>query len=298
MSTIRVGLVQPETVHGDGARDGNLRLAREAIRACAAQGAQLACLPETFPGVWRAPITWTPVEALREYAAETGIHVVGSFPEPLDEDGLRCYVTAVLIGPDGREIGRYRRTTPAQTPWVYRGGPFWDFEWVNAADLPVFDTAFGKVGLLICSEVYAPELTRALALKGAELIVMPGGLIGRDRPLYPTWRTLVWARAIENLAYTATSSNVEPSSGAGLAMLCSPEGVVLERHEAGVHVGTVDLDRVRWLRAQEDRRTDGADLWRAKPGVLRDWRRQAVFDANPELTRGTPDDARRLSGVR
>jgi 5-aminopentanamidase len=71
---------------------------------------------------------------------------------------------------------------------------------------PVFETDHGKVGLAMCSEVYMPEVARALALRGAELIFMPAG---RDkRRLWATWRTLIWARAIENLAIVVTTQNL------------------------------------------------------------------------------------------
>ena len=71
---------------------------------------------------------------------------------------------------------------------------------------PVFDTEHGKVGLAMCSEVYMPEVSRALALRGAEIIFMPAG---KDKNrLWATWRTLIWARAIENLAIVVTNPEI------------------------------------------------------------------------------------------
>lgn len=57
-------------------------------------------------------------------ARESAVHLVGGFAEPVDDGGSRCYNTLVLIGPDGMELGRYRRTTPSHTPWIYKGGSF------------------------------------------------------------------------------------------------------------------------------------------------------------------------------
>ncbi len=296
-----MAVVTTRTHFGDDAREVNLASARSYTLRAAEQGAKLVCLPESFPGAWRRPVTWTPVAQLGDIAREAGVYLVGGFTEPVDASGDRCFNSLVLMGPDGSEVGRYRRTTPAHTPWVYAAGPYWDFDWVNDVELPVFDTDLGRIGLIMCSEVYVPELARALAVKGAEIILMPAGLTGPG-PLYDTWRTLAWARAIENLAYTALSSNlVRPDQG-GLAMICSPEQVLVESTAEGVHLAPVDLDRVRWLRSQEDGRllhsdsagpaggetTDAATArpWRTKPGTLRDWRRQAVFNANPELWRG------------
>src|SRR5262249_37584774 len=144
-------------------------------------------------------------------------------------------------------------------------------------------TDLGKLGLLICSEVYGPELARILALKGAEIVFLPAGLMGSTTSLTDTWRTLIWARAIENLMYTAVCSTVVSEGELGLAMICGPEQILLETRDEGVHVADIDLDRIRWLREEQDRLVDEPEPWRTKPGVLRDWRRQEVFDANPVL---------------
>lgn len=278
-----IAVVQPETHQGPGAREANLEQAWQLATEAARRGAHLVAFPESFPGAWRAPITWTPVNELGEIARETGVYIVGGFAEPVDSEGFRCYNALLLIGPDGNEIGRYRRTTPAHAPWVYKGGDYWDFDWVKSDDLPVFETDIGTIGLLVCSEVYSPELSRILALKGAELILMPAGLIGPENPLFESWQTLLWARSIENLAYTAMSSNMTGGEG-GLAMICGPEEVLLKATGPGVHLAAIDLDRARWLRETSDTAVGPAVPWRTKPGLLRDWRRVEVFRSNPILT--------------
>jgi predicted amidohydrolase len=284
--TFRIAVAQPRTAFGDGARERNLATARAHLRRAAGQGADLVCFPESFPGEWRQPVRWTPLEAMQELTAETGVHVVCGYAEPLDEAGRRCFNTLSLLGPDGVELGRYRRTTPEHAPWIYRGGAHWDFEWVPAEDLPVFDVAGTRVGLLMCSEVYVPELARVLALRGAEIIALPAGLAGPHSALFETWRTVIWSRAIENLACTAVSSNLTAGREHGLAMICSPEEVLLEAHDEGVFVAAVDLDRLRWLREETDSLEGAAAGWRTKPGLLRDWRRRAVLEALANRTGG------------
>jgi predicted amidohydrolase len=281
--TLTVALAQPVTAHGEHSQRENLKTAARYAEEAAANGAQILCFPESFPGAWRMPVTWTPVAELCALAEKNNLHVIGSFAEPLDEDGRRCYQSVSLIGPTGKELGRYRRTIPALNPWIYRGGPLWDFDWVQGVQLPVIATDVGNVGLLVCSEVYAPELSRILALKGADIVFMPNGFVPARRGLFDTWRTLMWARAIENLFYTVTSSNLPGPSEEGLAMVCSPEDIVLETHGEGLHYAVLDLNRLAWLREQTDER-GSEPPWRTKPGALRDWRRQAIFDANPVLT--------------
>ena len=280
---LRIGLVQPRTEVGDGARERNLQLAQRFVGEAAEQRADIVCFPETFPGAWREPVSWTPVGDLAAMAREHRVHVVGGYAEPMEAAGRRCFNTLSLFGPTGEELGRYRRTVPNHAPWIYRGGPYWDFDWVPDDELPVFRTDLGTIGLLICSEVYGPEVCRALALKGAEIVLMPAGLAGPHSNLLETWRTLVWARSIENLMVTAVTSNVVGSRTEGFAMVCTPEAIVLETGAPGLHVVEVDLERIRWLRDQEDRWVDGTKPWRTKPGVLRDWRRPAVTAGDPAL---------------
>lgn len=281
--TVTIAMAQAATSFGPNAREENLASAYRYAERARAQGAVLVCFPESFPGPWRMPISWTPVDELCAIARELELFVIGGFADPIDDHGGRCTNNLVLVGPDGGEIGQYRRTTPAHAPWIYKGGEYWDFDWVPANELPVFETDLGTIGLLICSEVYAPELARILALKGAELVFLPAGLMGSTTSLTATWRTLIWARAIENLMCTAICSNVVAAGEQGLTMICTPEEIILESRVEGVHVASIDLDRVRWLREERDRLVDEPEPWRTKPGTLRDWRRQEVFDANPLL---------------
>jgi len=229
------------------------------------------------------------VHELAAMAKENGVYLVGGFTEPLDAEGRRCYNSFALFAPDGREVGRYRRTTPEHSPWTYIGGRYWDFEWEKYDDLPVFDTDLGRIGMLMCSEVYAPELSRAMALQGADVTLLPAGLPGPHSPKYATWRTLVWARAIENNMFTAVCSNIplgdgpddEGRGGGGLAMVCSPEEILLDSASEGVHVADLDLVRLRELRLAHDgieSPDEDRPPWRAKPGNLRDWRRSAVLE--------------------
>jgi predicted amidohydrolase len=90
--------------------------------------------------------------------------------------------------PDGRPVARYRRSH-RNGPWIYTGGKF---QYVAGSDYPFFETRHSKVGLAMCTDVYMPEVTRALALRGAELIFMPAGL--DKRRLWETWRALSCGR--------------------------------------------------------------------------------------------------------
>ena len=94
-----------------------------------------------------------------------------------------------MLGPDGSLVGSYRKLCLARGE--YRRGI------APGADFPVFETTFGKVGMMICFDVHMPEVARGIAARGAEIIAMPimGG--------HPT---LAQARAIENQVYLVTST--------------------------------------------------------------------------------------------
>ena len=156
------------------------------------------------------------------------------------------------------------------------GGKTWEFQYVAGNDYPVFDTPHGKVGLAMCSEVYMPEVTRALALRGAELIFMPAG-VDKNR-LWPTWRTLIFARAIENLAIVVTTQNLFDATQRGLAMVAAPEEILFESTAPGMSMVDISLDRVRELRCARDEVGSSA-VAGAKQGVLGpQWQRPELYD--------------------
>lgn len=273
MTSIRIAVVQTRTDADDPPK--NVAQALVYIEHAAAQGARIVCLPETYPGPWTPPLNYDAIPELAAKARDLDIFVIAGTIEEVPGHPEQHYNALVLIGPDGSELGRYRRTTP-EGPWIYQGGSFWDFGYEAGSDLPVFDIGETTIGLLICSEVYVPELSRQLALQGAEIIFMPAGLWKMAQ--WDTWRVLTRARAIENLAYTATCQNIlgHESGNAGLAMVCSPEQVLAESSVEGILVADCDLDRIRFLRAEQDRR--GMDK-ACKAGVLWQWYRPELYTA-------------------
>ncbi len=96
---------------------------------------------------------------MEERSEESGIHVVGGL---LEREGDALYNSAVLVGPE--TFGRYRKTH------------LWDREkllYEPGEELPVFDTPLGRIGLLVCYDAWFPEATRALAVKGAQILCIP-----------------------------------------------------------------------------------------------------------------------------
>lgn len=268
MLGLKISVVQPSSFADD--EEKNVDKALGYVDEAASQGGKIICFPEGYPGpFWerfhfhkeRRKYDW--FGPMSEKAKEKGVYVIAGGLEDIDDKTYYDFLK--LIGPDGKLVGRYNRTTP-KGPYLFDEG------YVTGNSLQVFDTKFGKVGMLTCSEVYEPELSRVLALQGAEIIFLPsGGLIGE---LWPTWKALIWARAIENLAFTATCQHMFGMED-GIAMVAGPEGVLGERKEAGVLTVDVDLERVRWLRGQQEKITF-PKLYRVVPGTL-EWRRPNLY---------------------
>jgi predicted amidohydrolase len=256
--TVRVAMVQSLTDVEAGA--GNVERALAYLEKARVLGADMVCFPETYPGPWTPPLAYDPLPALCSGARRYNLYVIAGLIEPVAGHSGRYHVKEVLIDADGKVAGEYRRTTP-RGPWLYQGSWFWDFHYQEADALPVFETPWCKIGIAVCSEVYIPEVSRILALQGAEIIFLPAGVPKPE--LWHTWRTLIFARAIENLCFTAT---------------CSPEQVLVESIREGVFIADCDLARLRLLRRAEDT-WDFPGVKQCKPGIFEHWYR-------PELHAG------------
>jgi len=174
------------------------------------------------------PIPGPTTEVLGERAKRHHAYIAFSMVERRGRD---LFNTGVLLDRQGRIAGRYHKV---QLPFeeVSRGI-------APGSSFPVFATDFGTVGMLICHDASFPEAARELALKGAELILMP---------IWGGRQALVRARAIENGVYLATSgydydSEIVDPQGRVLASVASGKG-------PGVAVADIDLNqrfRQDWL---------------------------------------------------
>jgi predicted amidohydrolase len=139
-----------------------------------------------------------------------------------EREGAAIYNTAVLVDREGRLAGKYRK--------VYLPREEVEGGLTPGSDYPVFRTDFGTVGLMICYDVFYADPARALALKGAELILMP--IWGGDE-------ALAKARAIENKVFLVASGYDHPT------YIMDPDGERLSqaRHRGEAAIATIDLNR-------------------------------------------------------
>jgi predicted amidohydrolase len=167
--------------------------------------------------------------------------VAGVFePAP---DG-RVYNTAVAYDAAGTQVAAYRKIHLFDALGEHESAVV-----APGAQPVVVDLCGVRVGIMTCYDVRFPELARALAVRGAELIVIPAawaaGLFKEEH-----WVTLVRARAIENTVWVATADQVPDHSapptraptGVGRSMMADPMGTV--RADLGPFPGlaVADLD--------------------------------------------------------
>ncbi len=273
-----VAAVQPNTLRGE-AEAGNVPRALEAIEEAAGRGARLILFPEGYPGPYNGPADYSPLDPLSEQAKRFGVYVIASWVEAAPDVGEGVYRLALkLIGPDGGLIGTYHRSQP-NTADVTEGllpGKLI----APGNELPVFETPIGNIGTIICGELWWPEMSRVLALKGADIIVAPiGGVLYEIRE---AWRNIVWARASENLCHVVVTQNLFGMED-GLAVIAAPEGILAESARPGIIYATLDLDRLKWLRETEES-LSLPKPYRTIPGVFKD-RRPELYG---EITKPNP----------
>lgn len=182
----------------------NLRTAAEYVRRLAAKGGQdIVVLPEMFCCPYQTELF--PVyaeeeggpscEAMSLLARECGVYLIaGSMPER--DDGGRIYNTSYVFNREGKQIGKHRKVHLFDIN-VKGGQCFQESATLTAGDsLTVFDTEFGRMGVMICFDIRFPEWTRLMADAGARAVFVPAAFNMTTGPAH--WELSFRARALDN----------------------------------------------------------------------------------------------------
>jgi predicted amidohydrolase len=202
------------------------------IEEAARQRADLVVLPETltYYGTGLSyeevaePIPGPSTEYFGRLAKKHDLYIVAGLYE---RDRHLIYNVAVLLSPDGSFAGKYRKVTLPRGE-IERGAAPGD-------EYPVFETRFGKLGMMVCYDGFFPEVARQLTNRGAEVIAWP---VWGCNPL------LAAARACENHVYIVSSTYEPPERNWMLTAVWSPTGdrLATASEWGTVIVAEVDLD--------------------------------------------------------
>lgn len=192
-------------------------------------------IADTVPG----RITDTISAACKKF----GVHVV----LPMYEKGPQApivYNSSVLIGPVGEIIGSYHKTHAFPIENVNYGG------WTTpGTEAQVYDTALGKIGMIICYDGDFPELSRELTVKGAEIITRPSAFLRS----FEIWDLTSRARAYDNHVYVVAVNAVGTDAGGGFyggqSMIITPiaQKLAQARGTEEIVSATLSPDPIRYI---------------------------------------------------
>ncbi|MFL6607217.1 MAG: nitrilase family protein [Pseudomonas sp.] len=277
ISPVRVAVVQFDPQVGINNRETNLlrslALAQEAVDG----GANLVVLPElsnsgyffssrqdAFEHAESVP-DGRSVQAWIDFARQQQVFLVAGLAE---REGMRLFNTGVLVGPDGF-IGKYRKAH------------LWNLEklWFTPGDVgfPVFETSIGRIGLLICWDIWFPEVPRILSQQGADIICSLNNWVWTPPPLFDdagkcmaSYLTMTAAHV--NNVFIAAASRIGEERGArylGCSLIAGtngwPIGAVASADQQEILFADIDLTSSRsaaiWNNLNDLHRDRRADLY-------------------------------------
>jgi len=229
----------------------NIRLAAAHIQDAAGQGADLVVLPEMFCCPYQTANF--PVYAEKEggehwammaaAARDSQVYLVaGSMPE-VDEAG-RVFNTSYVFDRQGKPIAKHRKMHLFDVD-ITGGQKFKESETLSPGDqVTVFDTEFGKIGLMICYDIRFPELSRLTVDLGAKVIIVPAAFNMTTGPAH--WEILFRTRALDNQVFTVGAAPARQTDASyisyGNSIIVSPWGEVLARLDEKEGLASADLD--------------------------------------------------------
>lgn len=258
-SKFKLALIQ---MKGAATNDENLKNAVQKITEAALQRSDIVVLPEMFSCPYKAsnfPVyaqkdgesNW---KLLSETAAKNKIYLVaGSMPERDSQNGEKIFNTSYVFDREGKQIAKHRKMHlfDCDLPSVN----FHESDTLSAGnEVTVFDTEFGKIGLMICFDIRFPELARLMTDRGAQMIIVPAAFNMTSGPSW--WEIMFRTRAADNQLIMAGCSPARDENASyvawGHSIVTNPFGKVLNQldEKEGMLYQELDLAVVNTLRQQ------------------------------------------------
>lgn len=250
--SIRVAAIQMSSQADVGA---NLELAGSLLADAAADGVQLAVLPENFAlmplrGRDKARQAETPGQGpiqsfLAATAREHRLWIVGGSLPLASGDPERVFGASVVVDPGGETRAIYRKIHLFDVELASAGESYRESHSMRPGSEPVLvETPAGIVGLSVCYDLRFPELYRHYVAAGASVFTIPAAFTAVTGRAH--WRTLLAARAIENLAWVIApgqwGTHPDGRTTWGHSAIVDPWGTVVDELPDGNGIVAADID--------------------------------------------------------
>ena len=250
MSKIKVAAIQMPTVPD---KMQNVRTVKRYLEKIKDKKPDFVILPEMFCCPYQtqnfpvyAEEEGGPVwQQLSEYAKQYGIYLIGGSMPEKDEEG-NVYNTSYIFDRQGRQIGKHRKVHLFDID-VTGGQTFKESDTLTAGDHDtVFDTEFGKMGVMLCFDIRFPELARIMVNDGAKVIFVPAAFNMTTGPAH--WELSFRTRALDNQIYMIGCAPMRDESAGyiswGHSIVTDPWGRVMDMldEKEGILLAELDLD--------------------------------------------------------
>ena len=258
MEKIKIAAIQMSTVAD---KMENVRTVKTYLEKIKDENPDFVILPEMFCCPYQTenfPIyaekeggpVW---QQLSGYAKQYGIYLIGGSMPEKDAEG-NVYNTSYIFDREGKQIGKHRKVHLFDID-VKGGQTFKESDTLTAGDSDtVFDTEFGKIGVMLCFDIRFPELSRMMVNDGAKVIFVPAAFNMTTGPAH--WELSFRTRALDNQIYMVGCAPARDVSAGyiswGHSIVTDPWGRVtgmLDENE-GILLAELDMDYEEQVREE------------------------------------------------
>ena len=258
MEKIKIAAIQMSTVED---KMENVRTVKAYLEKIKDENPDFVILPEMFCCPYQTenfPIyaekeggpVW---QQLSGYAKQYGIYLIGGSMPEKDAEG-NVYNTSYIFDREGKQIGKHRKVHLFDID-IKGGQTFKESDTLTAGESDtVFDTEFGKIGVMLCFDIRFPELSRMMVNDGAKVIFVPAAFNMTTGPAH--WELSFRTRALDNQIYMVGCAPARDVSAGyiswGHSIVTDPWGRVIDMldEKKGILLAELDMDYEEQVREE------------------------------------------------